>query len=138
MTDLAHPLYLALLGTASDLGAQSAELLRPYGLSGAAYNVLRILRGAGKPLACSAIAGRLLTRDPDVTRLLDRLEKQGLLQRQRDPHDRRVVMATPSQAGLRLLAELDEPMNSLHRRQFAALSGAEAQLLLDLLAKLSG
>ena len=117
-----HELYLGLLRLANALGQQSADLLKESGLSGAQYNVLRILRGAGEGgLACGEIGERLLTRDPDITRLLDRLARQGLISRSRDETDRRVVTTRITRAGLDLLATLDEPMAALHRRQLGGL-----------------
>ena len=74
------------------------------------YNVLRILRGAPEGLPCGEIANRMITRDPDITRLLDRLEKRGLISRSRETKDRRTVMARITPDGLKLLARLDEPV----------------------------
>jgi DNA-binding MarR family transcriptional regulator len=101
-----HQVYLALQRAAADLTQQAAVVLRPFGLSGAQYNVLRILRGAGpEGLACGEIAERLLTRDPDMTRLLDRMQRQGLVTRERDSNDRR-EFAHMDAARLRELATL--------------------------------
>lgn len=94
------------------------ELLKPAGLTPSQYNVLRILRGAGpEGLACGEIAARMLTRDPDMTRLLDRLDKRGLVSRARGTSDRRVVVTRITSAGLKLLAALDEPLEELHKKQ---------------------
>ena len=114
--------YLNLVRTADTLTRQLELLLQPYGLTTTQYNVLRILRGAGKEGAtCSGISERLLAFDPDVTRLLDRLEKVRLVQRTRSTTDRRVVMTTINEAGLELLASLDEPVESLLKQQFQGL-----------------
>jgi DNA-binding MarR family transcriptional regulator len=85
-------------------------LRRTEGISVSQYNILRILRGARpKPAKISGVAERMITRDPDVTRLIDRLIKQGLVQRRRDDNDRRVVLVEITGAGLALLSRLDEP-----------------------------
>src|SRR2546421_11590448 len=84
--------FLNVLRTADVLTTKLEAILKPFGLSPTQYNVLRILRGAGEAgLACGRIAERMITRDPDVTRLLDRLENCGLIRRARQTDDRRVV-----------------------------------------------
>src|SRR5690606_2268200 len=86
--------YLSIIRTADKLGRRFSEMMKSVDLSPTQYNVLRILRGAGGDgLACGAISERMVTRDPDITRLLDRLEKRGLVARSRDKEDRRVVTA---------------------------------------------
>src|SRR3712207_9084149 len=101
--------FLNLQRTADVLMARMAEVLKTQGVSPTQYNVLRILRGAGdEGLPCGAVAERMITRDPDITRLLDRLEKQGLIARARDTRDRRVVMASNAGAGGEGGAVLDE------------------------------
>ena len=104
---------------AADWLLQGVErLLKPHGLSPAQYNVLRILRGAGpEGLSCREVAERMVTRDPDMTRLLDRLEKQALISRERRKDDRRVVTTRITPHGLDLLKRLDQPMRNLHREQ---------------------
>lgn len=110
--------FVSLLRTADALARGAEALIKPYGLGGTQYNVLRILRGAGeKGLACREIGCRLISRDPDITRLLDRMESRGLIARAREAGDRRVVRTRITAEGLRLLAELDEPVRQLHRRQ---------------------
>ncbi|HET9982732.1 MAG TPA: MarR family transcriptional regulator [Longimicrobiales bacterium] len=129
-----HAVFLALQRLASELSQGVAELLKPSGLSAAQYNVLRILRGAGDAgLACGEIAGRLIARDPDMTRLLDRLERQGLVARGRSAEDRRVVMARITDQGLAVLADLDAPFAALHRRQLGHLGEEKLAALLQLL-----
>ena len=126
--------FLALQRTASELGQGVAELLRPHGLSAAQYNVLRILRGAREGgLACREIAERLVARDPDVTRLLDRMETQGLIVRARESTDRRVVITRITGKGRDLVTRLDKPMSDLHLRQLGHLSRAKLETLLGLL-----
>jgi DNA-binding MarR family transcriptional regulator len=111
--------FVSLIRTADALARGAEALLKPYSLSGTQYNILRILRGAGeKGLACREIGCRLISRDPDITRLLDRLESRGLIARAREEQDRRVVKTRISAEGIRLLAELDQPVHELHRRQW--------------------
>ena len=118
--DLEVELFVKLLQAAEALGQGAAEVLRPAGLTPAQYNVLRILRGAGtQGLSCSQIRDRLITRDSDITRLLDRLEAAGWVSRQRETEDRRMVLSRISESGLFLLASLDEPMAAHHRATFA-------------------
>lgn len=129
-----HTTYLALQRLALRQQHETAELLRDYDLSGPQFNVLRILRGAGEQgLTCSEIGGRLLVHDPDVTRLLDRLQKAGLVRRDRDRPDRRVVATRLTDQGRALLARIDQPISALHARQFAHLNPAQLQQLLTLL-----
>src|SRR6266849_6704672 len=97
------------------------------------YNVLRILRGAPEGLPCGEIASRMITRDPDVTRLLDRLEKRGLISRCRETKDRRTVMARITQEGLKLLTRLDEPVQADHRKQLGHLGRERLRTLTELL-----
>jgi DNA-binding MarR family transcriptional regulator len=131
---LEHLVFLAIQRAAADLTQQAGDLLRPYAVSGAQYNVLRILRGAsGEGLACGEIADRLIARDPDMTRLLDRMQKQGLVTRSRASDDRRVVVTRITAEGLRIVGELDEPMAALHRRQLGHLGPTRLRDLAALL-----
>jgi DNA-binding MarR family transcriptional regulator len=126
--------YLNVLRSADWLTRGAAELFKPYKLSGTQYNVLRILRGAGPDgLPCRDISERLVTREPDVTRLLDRMERRGLIARSRSDADRRVVVTRITTAGKDLLAELDEDVVELHRRQFARFTTAQLEELVHLL-----
>ncbi len=126
--------FLNLLRTADTLLRGVDELLKPSGLSSTQYNVLRILRGAGPGgLTCGEIAERMLTRDPDVTRLLDRVENRGFISRWRDDNDRRVVRTIITTAALDLLKELNPSVNDLHHRQLGHLG---EQQLKDLSALL--
>src|SRR3974390_913744 len=110
--------FVSLLRTADALSRGAEALLKPYSLSTTQYNILRILRGAGeKGLACREVGGRLISRDPDLTRLLDRMEARGWIARARAAEDRRVVKTRITPEGLRLLEELDKPVQELHRRQ---------------------
>jgi DNA-binding MarR family transcriptional regulator len=115
--------FLNVIRTADVLGRQVERLLKPHALTATQYNALRILRGAGSDGAtCTHIAERLITNDPDVTRLLDRLEKGGLIERSRGASDRRVVVTKLSRAGASLLAKLDPLVDALHARQFAGIN----------------
>ena len=125
---------LNLLRTADALLQRMGAVLKPYRLSHSQYNVLRILRGAGASgLACREIAGRMITRDPDITRLLDRLEARGLVTRTREERDRRVIQARITPEGLRILEELDEPMNEVDRRQLEHLGEERLRIFIKLL-----
>lgn len=133
---LAQEVFLGILKTADLLQAELAELLKPVDLSPTQYNVLRILRGAGEEgLACGRIADRMLTHDPDMTRLLDRLEKGGSIERWRDKADRRVVRTRVTAAGRKLLAALDEPVLELHRVQLGNMGPRELKALAVLLGQ---
>src|SRR6266536_389550 len=109
--------FLELLRTADVLTRGADWVLKAEDLSHTQYNVLRILRGAPQGLPCGEIASRMITRDPDITRLLDRLEKRKLISRCRETKDRRTVMARITPDGLKLLARLDVPVQSAHRKQ---------------------
>lgn len=125
---------LNIIRTADHLGRCFHDLMKSSGLSESQYNVLRILRGVGPDgLPCSEIAERMISRDPDVTRLLDRLEKAGLIVRQRSTSDRRVVRSRITEAGLSLLKPLDDVVLDLHRRQLSHLGPEKLRQLIDLL-----
>jgi len=131
--------YLALLRTADALQSSVEAKLNEFGLTGTQYNALRILRGAGpEGLPCSEIGERMITRDPDVTRLLNRLEKRGLVTRVRAKADRRVIYGKITTAGLKLLREMDEPIEK-HGRQILKHVGQEKlQQLIELLELVRG
>ncbi len=125
-----------ILRTADVLKRGLELVLKPHGITSAQYNVLRILRGAGeRGLHCGGIAERMITAEPDVTRLLTRMERLGLLTRHRDGHDRRVVTAFATKRALQLLGELGESLRELQRRQFALLSDDEIDALIGGLEK---
>jgi DNA-binding MarR family transcriptional regulator len=125
--------FLDLLRTTDMLSRGPAWVLKKEGLSATQYNVLRILRGAGQAIPCGEVSKRMITRDPDVTRLLDRLEKRGLISRIRQTEDRRTVLAGITPEGLKLLARLDRPVQEAHRRQLGHLGPKRLQTLADLL-----
>lgn len=128
--------FVAVLRTANALEQGLAALLKGHELTPTQYNALRILRGAGpEGLMCSEIAERMLTRDPDVTRLLDRLERRGLTVRLRPAEDRRAVHAALTDAGKLLLAPLDGPVAELHQRQLGHLPPEDLRRLTELLER---
>src|ERR1700688_5206566 len=131
--------FVSLLRTADALARGTEALLKPFSLSGTQYNILRILRGAGeKGLACREVGGRLISRDPDITRLLDRMESRGLISRAREAQDRRAVKTRITAEGLRLLGELDQPVRELHRRQWRHLPAKQLLQLSKLLDRARG
>jgi DNA-binding MarR family transcriptional regulator len=125
--------FLELLRTTDMLSRGLVHILKAEDLSSTQYNVLRILRGAPEGLPCGEIASRMITRDPDITRLLDRLEKRGLISRCRETKDRRMVMARITPGGLKLLSRLDEPIQQGHRKQLGHLGRDRLRALVDLL-----
>ena len=126
--------FISLQKAADQLALQAEQLLKSNGLTGAQYNVMRILRGAEpQGLACSTIAERMISHDPDMTRLLDRMEKRNLITRERQKDDRRVVKTRITGSGLELLKRLDPPIRDLHKRQFAHMGSARVKALADLL-----
>jgi DNA-binding MarR family transcriptional regulator len=127
--------FLSLGRTWAVLEHAMAEALKPHGITPTQYNVLRILRGAGEAGLCrSEIIERMIARVPDATRLLDRMEAVDLVERERSEEDRRFVTTRITEAGLRLLVELDATILELHQRQFAALDETGLRTLIDLLA----
>jgi DNA-binding MarR family transcriptional regulator len=111
---LEDEVFVNVLKTAEDFLRKEAELLRPYELTPSQYNVLRILRGAGpEGLICREIGERMIARDPDVTKLIDRLEGRGLVTRERQQKDRRVIVVRITDEALKTLAEIDRPVLEL-------------------------
>jgi DNA-binding MarR family transcriptional regulator len=125
--------FLEVMRTADLLSRGLVGLLKRQNLSSTQYNVLRILRGAPEGLPCGEVASRMITRDPDVTRLLDRLENRELISRCREAKDRRTVRARITPAGLEVLARLDEPVQAAHRRQLGHLGRERLQALIEIL-----
>jgi DNA-binding MarR family transcriptional regulator len=112
-------------------------VLKPHGLSPTQYNVLRILRGAGKEGAsCKDIGSRMLTRDPDVTRMMDRLETRKLIERGRAKEDRRVVTHRLTGDGLQLVNQLDRPMERLQRELLRHMAPEKLKELIELLEEI--
>lgn len=131
--------YLNLLRTYDRLHGNVSRFLKGHGISAPQYNVLRILRGAEPGgLPCLQVAERLVARVPDITRLLDRLERGGHVSRERSPQDGRVVLVRITQAGLDLLAGLDEPLLAFQRTQLGHLSAEDLAMLSRLLERARG
>jgi DNA-binding MarR family transcriptional regulator len=134
LRSLEQAVFLNIQKVADLLMSEVAQALRPVELSPTQYNVLRILRAAGpEGLPCGRIGERMLTREPDMTRLLDRLEKRKLIERWRDTADRRVVRGRIAPDGLGVLAGLDEKILALHRDQLGHLGKPKLRELADLL-----
>ena len=126
--------FLAILRGADTLQWRLTEMLKPYELSPTQYNALRILRGAGKDgLPCQEIGGRMINRDPDITRLMDRLEQRSLVQRSRDSADRRVIKARISAGGLKLLQSLDGEIEKFHRQLMGHMGERKLEQLIRLM-----
>jgi DNA-binding MarR family transcriptional regulator len=122
--------FVALLIAADRLSQQAEQLMKQHSLTGTQYNVLRILRGAEPHgLPCKGISDRMISHDPDMTRLLDRMEKRGLITRVRQTDDRRVVKTGITAQGLEILRKLDAPVEELHRRQFRNIAVARLRSL---------
>jgi DNA-binding MarR family transcriptional regulator len=126
--------FLDLLRTTDMLSRRPAQVLKAEDLSATQYNVLRILRGAPDGLTCGEVANRMITRDPDITRLLDRLEKRGLISRCREDQDRRLVLTRITPEGLSILARLDRPVLEAHRGQLGHLGRQRLRELSELLS----
>jgi DNA-binding MarR family transcriptional regulator len=124
---------LEMLRTVEFLSRPFTDLLKTEDLSSTQYNVLRILRGAPEGLSCSEIGTRMISRDPDITRLLDRMEKRGLISRTRDDKDRRMVLTRITDLGLDVVGRLDEPIQAIHRSQLGHLGRERLKALSELL-----
>lgn len=128
--------HLAVARTAAVLEHALAEALKPYDITPTQYNVLRILRGAGETGLCrNEVSERMVARVPDATRLLDRMEAAGLIERSRDDQDRRFVTTRISQVGRKLVDSLDDPMNELHRQHFGELTKEQLDELISSLER---
>ena len=128
--------YLAVLRTADALQSAMESKMKEFGLTGTQYNALRILRGTGpEGLPCSEIGERMITHDPDITRLLNRLEDRGLVERTRGREDRRVIYGKISAAGQKLLHEMDGPVEQHGRELLGHVSQADLRRLIDLLGR---
>lgn len=127
---------LSIERTAAILSHAVADALRPWGITPTQYNVLRILRGAGEQGLCrNEVRDRLVSRVPDVTRLLDRMEEMGFVDRERAVDDRRMVYTRITRKAIQLLARLDEPIARLHQRQLGHLGAVKLRTLVRLLAE---
>ena len=126
--------FLSLQRNADQLQGGLAEVLKPHQISPTQYNALRILRGAGaEGLACGEIAERMINRDPDITRLVDRLQRGGLVARSRGREDHRVMRARITTAGLGLLKTLNHPVEEFHRQTLGHMGARRLRALIQLL-----
>jgi DNA-binding MarR family transcriptional regulator len=126
--------HLNLERTAAVLAHAFAEALKPFGITPTQYNVLRILRGAEGGLCRHEVRDRMVAQVPDVTRLLDRLEESGLIERERSTEDRRLVATRITEKGLGVLRELDEPVTAIHKKQLGHMSPDQLRTLTELLS----
>jgi DNA-binding MarR family transcriptional regulator len=127
---------LSILRAAAVLDHQLTEVLRPYGLTPTQYNVLRILRGAGRQGLCGReVAERLVSQVPDVSRLLERMEDLGLISRERDSGDRRNITARVGDKGLRLLDRTLPALEAFEESRFRGISTERIRGLIDTLAQ---
>src|SRR4051812_49041822 len=121
--------------TAALLEHRFGEVFKAHGITGTQYNVLRILRGAGQNGLCrNEVRDRLVAQVPDVTRLLDRMEEAALVERERSEVDRRLVATRITKQGLKLLDQLDRPVEEAHKEQLGHMSNAQLKTLVELLA----
>lgn len=128
---------LNIVRTAEHLGSRIAELFKGFGLTATQYNALRILRGARPDgLACGEIGVRMLTKESDITRLLDRLESRDLISRERPANNRRTVITKITADGASLLAELDAPVAEFNKAAASPLERSQLEMLIELLEKL--
>lgn len=126
---------LSVVRTSDQLQIRFTRLFREYGLTPSQFNVLRILRGEGKPLPILEIASRTITVVPGITGLIDRLEQAGFVSRLRCDKDRRIVYVALTDQATKILADLDEPLLDLHRKVLGHLSQTELKDLIRLLEK---
>ncbi len=125
---------LNLMRTTDCLSRVVQRTTREWGITATQYNVLRILRGAQpQGLTCSAIGTRMITADPDITRLLNRLKNLKLVRQQRDKDDRRVVWTHISEAGLDLLRQMDAKVRHMPKEMLGHLTASELAELTRLL-----
>jgi DNA-binding MarR family transcriptional regulator len=128
---LEQELYLSLLRTTSELSHAVDQFFRPFGITSSQYNVLRILRGAGADGLCrNEISERMVTATPDMSRLLDRMEKACWVTRERAEDDRRQVSTYITKSGMELLAKLETPTNDFMMRLFAGAAVSDLKTVL--------
>jgi DNA-binding MarR family transcriptional regulator len=126
---------LSVLRTSDQLQIRFARLFREHNLTPSQYNILRILRGEGKPLPILEIASRTITVVPGITGLIDRLEQAGFVSRLRCKEDRRIIFVALTDRGATTLNTLDEPLLTLHQKLLGHLSRGELKDLIRLLEK---
>ena len=128
---------LNLARTCESLNQRLVGFLKTYGLTATQYNMLRILRGAGSDgVTCSQATERMLSPDPDITRLLDRMEERKLIRRERSREDRRVVVTWISPEGLELVNRIDQPLAAFHKRNMSHVGQRRLEELIDILESL--
>ena len=128
--------YLCLTRTLGTLQREVDDLLKSHGISEPQYNVLNVLQEAyPESLSCGDIAGKMVSRDPDITRLLDRLERSGFIERRRGSPDRRLVFVSILGPGMELMDRIREPVVRLQERQFANLQESDIQAFLESLGR---
>ena len=133
-SSLEQEAQLNIVRTGAMMMDEIEQFLKPYGVTATQYNVLRILRGSEPDGLCrNELRDRMLTRMPDVTRLLDRMEESGLVARTREDEDRRMVRSRITSVGLKLLADVDGATLEEHRRRFEKLDDDQMRTLIDLL-----
>jgi DNA-binding MarR family transcriptional regulator len=133
---LEHEAHLSIQRTAAVLEHEFETAMKPHGVTATQYNVLRILRGAEPDGLCRhEIGARMVRRVPDVTRLLDRLEDQQLIARERGGSDRRYVTTRISASGLKLLDSLDPIVDALHDARLSGLGDARLKALIETLGR---
>lgn len=133
-SSVAEEAFLSIHRTADVISQKYEQFLKQWGVSGTQYNVLRILRGAGpEGLRCGEIGERMVAHDPDITRLLDRMEKAGWIERARDSSDRRVVLTQINRRGLDLLKEIDKPIEEFNRQLGKHISERQFRELIETL-----
>ena len=129
--------FLSILRTASELSHASDKFLREFGISQPQYNVLRILRGAGAEGLCrNEISARMVTATPDMSRLLDRMERSGWITRERDENDRRQVSTFITDSGGKLLTLMESPITQQTDRLLEGVKSSDLKMLLDVLAQI--
>jgi DNA-binding MarR family transcriptional regulator len=132
---LAQEVMLNIARTSDQLFIRAERLLREHALTGLQYNVLRILRGEGKPMPMLEIASRMVQAVPGITGLIDRLEAAQLVRRDRSTEDRRVILVSITDKALAVLAALDEPLLELEKKLLSCLSTEEQRELIRVLEK---
>lgn len=137
--NVASEALLSVLRTASVLEHQLSEALKQYGITHTQYNVLRILRGAGDSGLCGREVGeRMVSKVPDVSRLLDRMEEADLISRERDPDDRRHVTARIARKGLTMLEQATPRLEAIGRARVGRVPTGRLQQLIEVLSTLRG
>jgi DNA-binding MarR family transcriptional regulator len=137
IASLEEEAFLNIVRTADVINLALEDTLEPYGISATQYNVLRILRGAGSAgTCCREIGERMITRDPDVTRLVDRLEKRKLVSRNRAKEDRRYITVRLTAAGLQMVNELDPLINQMHRKLVGILEKRQLETTIEVLEQI--